>query len=163
MRIIGVDPGFGRVGWGIIEGVGQDWTHLAHGCIGTDSNKEFVERLLQIEGDLRLIIEKYQPDKSAVEELFFNTNTTTAIKVAQARGVLLLTLAHANLSVVELTPLQIKQSITGYGRAEKGQVQKMIQLQLKLKDIPKPDDAADALATALSCGLMSAFLDKSKN
>lgn len=153
-RIIGIDPGFGRVGWGIIEGSRSDWTHIAHGCIDTNSKKPFLERLESIYDELQKIIDTYKPQTSAVEELFFYKNVTTAMKVGQARGVILLTLRQAGLPVYEYTPLEIKQTTTGYGRADKQQMQRMIQMQLHLKNIPKPDDAADGLATALTCGLI---------
>ncbi len=162
VRVIGIDPGYGRVGWGIIEGASQNWKHVAHGCIETKPNAPLVPRLAQIARELQIIVDKYKPDCSAVEELFFYKNVTTAIQVAQARGVILLILHNSKLPVDEFTPLQIKQAVTGYGKADKKQVQKMIQFMLELKEIPKPDDAADALAVALSCGASLMFKAKTK-
>lgn len=151
-RILGIDPGFGRIGFGIIEGSGRDWKPVAHGCIETSSKKGFIERLEDVHTVLKYIIKKYHPTHSAVEELFFYKNVKTAIDVGQARGVILLTLREAGLPISEYTPLQIKQSITGYGRAEKGQLQRMVRMMLGIKKAITPDDAADALAIALTCG-----------
>ncbi len=122
---------------------------LDYGVIKTGQEDEFIQRLKYLSKDLKSIIKKYQPDLVAVEELFFFKNVKTALKVGQARGVILLTAVEAGKEVVEFTPLQIKQAITGYGRAEKGQMQQMVKALLNLKQIPKPDDAADALATAI--------------
>ncbi|MFA7314404.1 MAG: crossover junction endodeoxyribonuclease RuvC [Candidatus Magasanikbacteria bacterium] len=150
-RILGIDPGFGRIGWGVIENKQGKWVGVAYGCIETDKKKDFVSRLEEISLNLTEIIKKYKPEFSAVEELFFYTNVTTAIKVGQARGVILLTLKQQNVIVYEFTPLQVKQSITGYGRAEKGQLQRMVKMMLGVKKPITPDDAADALAVALTC------------
>lgn len=162
VRIIGIDPGYGRVGWGIIDGASQEWKHVAHGCIETKPNAALVPRLSQIAKELDKIIKKYEPDCSAVEDLFFYRNVTTAIQVGQARGVILLTLHNSKLPIEEFTPLQVKQAVTGYGKADKKQVQKMVQFMLKLKEIPKPDDAADALAVSLACGASLMFKAKTK-
>ncbi len=151
--ILGIDPGFGRVGWGVVEYSGGDIKHLAHGCIETNTKDSFVDRLVEIQKDLETIINKYQPEIAGVEDLFFYKNVTTAIKVSQARGVILLSLVNAGVAVEEFTPLQIKQSLTGYGRAEKGQIQKMVQMELGLAKKPSPDDAADALAVAITCAV----------
>lgn len=151
-RILGIDPGFGRIGFGVVEGSGRDWKPVAHGCIETSSKKSFIERLEDLHTDLNYVIKKYHPTHSAVEELFFYKNVKTAIDVGQARGVILLTLREAGLPVFEYTPLQVKQSITGYGRAEKGQLQRMVKMMLGIKKAITPDDAADALAVALTCG-----------
>lgn len=150
-RILGIDPGYGRVGWGVVEKKGGDWVHVAHGCIETGAKDPFVDRLRELHLELDKIINSFKPNCSAVEELFFFKNQKTAIKVGEARGVILLTLVQAGLKTYEFTPLQIKQALTGYGRAEKGQMQKMVQVSLKLKDKPRPDDAADALAVAITC------------
>ena len=150
-RILGIDPGFGRVGFGIIDCVGDTYTAVAYGCIETSTKRTFVERLEDISDELIQIIRKYKPQCAGVEELFFYKNVTTAIKVAQARGVILLTLRKARLQVHEYTPLQVKQSITGYGRADKTQLETMVKMLLKLKKKITPDDAADALAIALTC------------
>lgn len=150
IRILGIDPGFGRVGWGMIEKRGADWRAVACGCIETDVKKHFNERLKDVNTYINKVIEKYQPSRAAVEDLFFYKNAKTAIKVGQARGVILLTLQLAGLPIDEFTPLQVKQSITGYGRAEKGQIQTIVQYHLKMKKKIKQDDAADALAIALT-------------
>jgi len=150
IRILGIDPGFGRVGWGVIEKKGSSWKHIAHGCIETSTKKDFLDRLEDIYKELKLVIKEFEPDFSGVEELFFVKNVTTGIKVAQARGVILLTLRQAGLPVVEMTPLAVKQSVVGYGRAEKRQVQEMLKMVLNMKTKPKQDDAADALAVAFA-------------
>ena len=155
LRILGIDPGFGRIGFGIIEKRQNDFQALSYGCIETSAQDPFIDRLEELHRVLCSIIKKYKPDRAAVEELFFYKNAKTAIKVGQARGVILLTLRQAGLTVDEFTPLQIKQSVVGYGRAEKFQVQKMLQIILKMKERPTQDDAADALAVAFTC---SSFL-----
>lgn len=152
VRILGIDPGFGRVGFGIIEGNKDLWKPVVYGCIETDPKKSLVERLVDISEELNRIIKKYQPHISAVEELFFAKNVTTAMSVGQARGVILLSLCQAGLPIYEYTPMEVKQAVTGHGGADKQQVQRMVQMLLQLKTIPKPDDAADALAIALTCG-----------
>lgn len=150
--ILGIDPGYGRVGWGVIEKQNGDWIHIAHGCIETGAKDPFIDRLSELYKELDKVIKKYQPICSGVEDLFFFKNAKTAMKVGQARGVILLTLFQAGIEIHEFTPLQVKQSVVGYGRAEKHQVEKMVQITLKLKERPKPDDAADALAIAITCG-----------
>lgn len=152
-RILGIDPGYGRVGWGVIEGNGSKWQYIAHGCIDTDKRCSFAKRLLQIEAELQTVIDRYTPNFSAVEQIFFSKNVTTGIDVSQARGVILLTLAHGKIPIAELTPTQIKQALTGYGNAEKRQVQEMVKRELQMKKLPKQDDAADALAVAITAGL----------
>lgn len=152
-RILGIDPGYGRVGWGVIEGAGSKWHYIAHGCIETDKRFSFPKRLLQIEEELKEVITQYQPTVSAVEQIFFVKNITTGIDVSQARGVILLTLAHYKIPIAELTPTQIKQAITGYGKAEKRQVQEMVKRELKMDSLPTQDDAADALGVAITAGL----------
>lgn len=153
MRILGIDPGFGRIGYGIIEGAGTDWRSVDFGCIETEAKTSFVSRLLEIDAALHHILVTHVPDHAAVEDLFFYKNVTTAIRVSQARGAMLLALAKAGIPVEEYTPLEIKNSIVGYGRAEKSQVQHMIAMQLGLPNKSMQDDAADALAVALTCGL----------
>lgn len=150
--ILGIDPGFGRVGFGVIEKGYGDWEAKVYGCIETSAKKSFVDRLAQIHEELVSLIKKYKPTRMAVEELFFFKNVKTAIEVGQARGVILLTAVENNLPVDEFTPLQVKQAITGYGRAEKDQMQKMVAMLLGLKCKIKSDDAADALAVALCAG-----------
>lgn len=151
--ILGIDPGFGRVGYGIIKkDVKNEWRAVDFGCIETSGKKSFVDRISQIHEELVKIIKKNKPTRMAVEELFFFTNVKTAIEVGQARGVILLTGVENNLSIDEFTPLQVKQAITGYGRAEKDQMQKMVAMVLGIKEKIKSDDAADALAVALCAG-----------
>lgn len=151
--ILGIDPGFGRVGWGVIKKEkGNDWRGVACGCIETPVNEKFVERLAWLHREIIRIIKKYKPTRVAVEDLFFFRNITTAIKVGQARGVLLLAAVENNLPIDEFTPLQIKRAITGYGKAEKGQMQKMVAAILGIKKKIRSDDAADALAAALAAG-----------
>lgn len=149
MKILGLDPGTATTGWSVIIEEKKQPKVEAFGCIETDKVKDSVARLKEIAFDLRKIIKKYQPDEAAIEDIFFFKNLKTAIKVAQARGVLILTCADKNLPVFEYTPLQVKQALTGYGRAEKRQVQIMVKNILKLKELPRPDDAADALAIAI--------------
>lgn len=147
--ILGLDPGTATTGWGVIREERKAPFLVAFGCIETSKNKSTMERLKEIADDLEEILRKYQPDEVAVEDLFFFKNLKTAIKVAQARGVLLLLATRQKCAVYEYTPLQIKQALTGYGRADKMQVQLMVKQILKIKTIPRPDDAADALAVAL--------------
>lgn len=149
MKILGIDPGTATVGWGMIEAVKGRPQVLAYGHIATDKALPLEQRLQEIRTDLTTLIKEYRPDRAAVEELFFFNNQKTAISVAEARGVILLTLADFSLSIAEYTPLQVKQSLTNYGRADKSQMQQMTQKLLGLKTLPKPDDAADALAIAL--------------
>lgn len=149
-RILGIDPGFGRMGYGIIETYGRECQPVTYGCIETAVSTPFVGRLLEIRGAIIELIQKYRPTHAAVEELFFFKNVTTAIQVGQARGVILVTLAEAKLPVQEFTPLEVKQALTNYGRAEKKQVQAMVQMLLRLPAQNLQDDAADALAVALT-------------
>lgn len=150
LRILGIDPGYGRLGFGLIEKAGSELQAIDYGCLETLPNKTFSERLLEIASCLKDIIKQAKPDLVAIEELFFFKNLKTAIKVAQSRGAVLLLAAEAGLPIMELTPLQVKQSLSGYGRADKQQIQKMVQMILKLKEKPCPDDAADALAVAIA-------------
>jgi len=150
MRIIGIDPGIGRTGWGIIEKNRQQISAFKFGCWETKAEEETPERLVQIYSSLSKILEEYHPDELAIEELFFNTNAKTALIVGQARGVVMLAAAQKNIPIAIYTPLQVKMAITGYGRAEKSQVGQMVKILLKLPAIPKPDDTADALAIALT-------------
>ena len=145
--ILGIDPGTTRIGYGVIEKDGPNLRHLGYGCLRVNS----VSRLLSTKEELFKLIKKYKPDKAVVEKLFFAKNVKTAISVSEARGVIMLCLQEKGIPTQELTPLEVKQGISGYGQAEKDQVQKMVKLILKLEDIPKPDDAADALAIAI-CG-----------
>ncbi len=147
--ILGIDPGLAIVGWGVIEFRGARFRTVAYGSLRTPAGIPTEERLRLIDEGMHELIETYSPDAMAVEELFFNTNITTGIRVAEARGVILLAAARAGVSVYEYTPLQVKQSVVGYGRAEKKQVITMVTMLLGLQEPPKPDDTADALAIAI--------------
>lgn len=149
MIILGLDPGTATVGYALVEKKKSNLCVLEYGCILTKPDREPGKRLLIIEKELGKIIKKYKPNESAVEKLFFLKNAKTAIAVSQARGVILLALAKQNLNVFEYTPLQVKMSVTGYGKASKIQVQRMVKGILELREIPRPDDAADALAIAI--------------
>ncbi len=149
MTILGIDPGTAAVGYGIVVGDRDNLKMIDYGCIKTESKTEMPKRLKSIYREINQIIKKFKPDCLAVEDIFFAKNSKTAITVGQARGVILLAGAENNLPVFDYTPLQVKQSTTAYGRADKAQVQKMVQIILKLKEIPKPDDAADGLAIAI--------------
>lgn len=152
MIILGIDPGYAIVGWGILDYNGVNFKTLAYGAINTRAGVDFPIRLAHIYDSLSLIISKYKPDCAAIEKLFFQNNQKTAIDVGQARGVIVLAAQKAGLEVFEYTPLQVKQSVVGYGRAEKNQVMEMTRAILKLKEVPKPDDTADALAIAICHG-----------
>ena len=149
MIILGIDPGYAIVGWGVIEYSGSKFRTLGYGSIQTPAGLPIVDRLEMIYKGMQEIISKYKPEQMAVEELFFNTNTTTAIVVAEARGIILLAARLAGVEIGEYTPLQVKQAVVGYGRAEKKQVISMVTNLLGLKEPPKPDDTADALAVAV--------------
>ena len=150
MLILGLDPGFAMTGYGLVDSVANRLSMVKYGAITTPAGMPFTQRLLAIRNELTDLIREYKPDAAAIEELFFNSNTTTAIKVAQGRGVAVETLAEYGIPVFEYTPLQVKMTVVGYGRAEKKQVQQMVKALLKLDSIPKPDDAADALAIAIA-------------
>ena len=152
MIILGIDPGFATVGWGVIKTERGNATVIDYGVITTPKEERLPTRLAMLETGIKKLIEKFNPDEIALEELFFNTNITTAINVAQARGVILLTCIKECGRLYEYTPLQIKQALTGYGRAEKHQVQIMVRDTLRLEAVPKPDDTADALAAAICHG-----------
>lgn len=149
MRILGIDPGYAIVGYGVVDYISNHFTVVDYGAVTTQAHTDFDLRLQAIYNGLSCLIEKYKPDAMSIEKLFFNTNTKTAIDVAQARGVIVLAAAQGGLDIAEYTPLQVKQSVVGYGRAEKKQVQEMTRLMLNLKAVPKPDDTADALALAI--------------
>ena len=151
MRIFGIDPGTAITGYGVVEKNRGELVHIAHGCITTKKDTKKEKRLLVLEKELLLLLKEYRPDAVAVESLFFFKNLKTALPVSEARGVILLSVARRNLPLYEFTPLQVKMAVVGYGKAEKKQMQKMVQLHLKLESLPKPDDAADALAVALAC------------
>lgn len=165
MIILGIDPGYAIVGWGVIEYKNSKFKTLGYGSVNTPANLSPEDRLLMVYRGISEIIEKYKPDCMAIEELFFNTNTTTAILVAEARGVILLAAKHAGLIISEYTPLQVKQAVVGYGRAEKKQVIVMVTSLLGLTSPPKPDDTADALAIAIchahsGCSRLSEYYNK---
>lgn len=149
MNILGIDPGYGTIGYGIIERERGNLKAIDYGVIQTPTNECLPVRLAMLDDALKKLMQKYKPDAVAVEELFFNTNITTGIKVAEARGVILLCAIRECGNLFEYTPLQVKQALTGMGRAEKRQVQYMVKSLLGLKTEPKPDDAADALAVAV--------------
>lgn len=159
MRILGIDPGIAIVGYSIVECKGNRFRALEYGCITTEAGTLLPDRLKIVYDELIKIIEKYEPTDLAIEELFFNKNVKTAIVVGQARGVEILAARNMGLDIFEYTPLQIKQAVVGYGRAEKHQVQEMVKMLLNLDSIPKPDDAADALAVALCHGNSLKFKD----
>lgn len=149
MRILGIDPGLAIVGYGIIDKTNTGYKIVDYGVIRTPKEDSLPVRLDKIYNSMSALIDQHKPDCVAIEELFFNKNVTTAIAVAEARGVALLCAVHKVHKLYEYTPLQIKQALTGHGRAEKQQVQYMVKAILNLKNIPKPDDAADAIAVAL--------------
>lgn len=149
MKILGIDPGFAIVGFGIIEYEGNHFKTLKYGAVTTEAKEDMFVRFKKIYDALTEIITEAKPDAMAIEELFFNSNQKTAINVAQARGIILLAAMNLGVPIFEYTPLQVKQAVVGYGRADKGQVQQMVKSILKLEKIPKPDDTADALAIAV--------------
>jgi crossover junction endodeoxyribonuclease RuvC len=155
--VLGVDPGTAITGWGVVEGEGDDLRLVACGVINTQAGTPLPQRLAIIYQDLAEVIRRWQPKSAAVEELFFSRNAKTALTVGHGRGVAILALAHANLPIIEYKPLEVKQAVTGHGGADKIQIQQMVKLLLALDDIPRPDDAADALAIAI-CHLHSARL-----
>ena len=162
MRILGIDPGIAIVGFGLIDRQGNRLRPVQYGCIRTEAHTDPSVRLQQIYDSLHQLIDKYKPDAVALEKLFFNRNVTTALTVGQARGVLMLAAVQKGLPIEEYTPLQVKQAIVGYGKAEKRQVQEMVRMLLQLSEVPKPDDVADALAVAI-CHVHSSGLKQKLN
>jgi len=158
--VLGIDPGLATTGYALIRETRPELTIISYGTIKTPAKTDFSTRLKNIHQDLDQIIKKYKPDIIAVENLYFAKNVKTALQVGQARGVILLTAILHKLPLYEFTPLQVKQSVCGYGKADKLQVQKMVKNILKMDKIPKPDDAADALAVALSCIQAKTYLNK---
>lgn len=152
MRILGIDPGYAIVGFGILEYSGTKFETVGFGAITTDAGTPFDERLKIIFDDMNCVLEKYKPEYMSIEKLYFNTNQKTGIDVAQARGVILLAATLKGIPIYEYTPLQVKQSVVGYGKAEKKQVMEMTRRILGLERVPKPDDTADALAIAICHG-----------
>ncbi|MDO4793724.1 MAG: crossover junction endodeoxyribonuclease RuvC [Filifactor alocis] len=150
MIVLGIDPGYAIVGYGVLNYDGNHFAVVDYGSIQTSAGQEFIDRIEKIHRGVSLLLEKYKVDEVAIEELFFSKNTKTAIDVAQARGVILLAARQYGAGVYEYTPMQVKQGICGYGGAPKEQVQGIVKTILNLKEIPKPDDTADALAIAVS-------------
>jgi crossover junction endodeoxyribonuclease RuvC len=160
MLALGIDPGTATTGFGLVRMLPSgEYELVSYGTVLTEAGQPMPERLSELFHKLGEVIQLHQPDTSAVEQLFFQTNVKTAISVGQARGVAILALAEAHLPVGEYTPLQVKQAVTGYGKADKRQVQEMVRVLLKMEDLPKPDDAADALAVAI-CHLQSSRLER---
>lgn len=149
MRILGIDPGLAIVGWGVLEYNGNRFRTLGYGSVQTPSTMSTEQRLVEIYRGIGELIDTYAPDCMSIEEIFFNTNQTTGIRVSEARGVILLAAAQKGINIFEYTPLQVKQAVVGYGRAEKKQVISMVTMLLGLEKPPKPDDTADALALAI--------------
>ena len=160
MKILGIDPGYGIVGYGIVDFNDGKYTAIDYGVISTPKDEGIAVRLKMLYDSMEQLIEKYSPDEIAIEELFFVKNVTTGMKVSQARGVILLAGIQFCGKLFEYTPLQVKQALTGYGRAEKSQVQTMVQRFLSLERIPRPDDAADALAVAITHALTCSVLQR---
>ena len=158
MRVLGVDPGTARMGWGVVEG-NEELRLIAYGTLTTPAGRPLAGRLHTLYMALRDLISIHKPDTAAMEELFFARNVRTALAVGQARGAALVALAAAGLPVHEYSPLEVKMAVTGYGAAEKAQVQEMVRALLSLAEIPRPDDAADALAVAI-CHLHSARIQE---
>jgi crossover junction endodeoxyribonuclease RuvC len=156
-RVLGIDPGTAIVGWGMVEGEGQDLRLLEYGVIRTPAHMPLSERLLLIYDGIRELLDTFQPHGVGVEQLFFARNVTTALPVAHARGVILLALQQAGIPLREFTPMEIKQAVTGYGKADKQQMQQMVRLLLGLESIPRPDDAADAVAVAICYHHVAAY------
>jgi crossover junction endodeoxyribonuclease RuvC len=149
LRVLGIDPGTAITGYGIVEGEGDSLTLVTYGAITTPANQPLPQRLQQIYRQLQALIAEWHPESAAVEELFFSKNARTALVVGHARGVALLAITDADLPIQEYKPAEVKQAVAGYGGAPKDQVQGMVQLLLGMEDIPRPDDAADALAVAI--------------
>ncbi len=152
MRILGIDPGYGIVGWGVLDYDNVRFSVVKYGAIRTDKDDKFDLRLREIFEDMNIVLDKFRPDCLSIEKLYFNTNITTGIAVAEARGVIRLAAALRDIPIYEYTPLQVKVAVTGYGRAEKHQMQEMTRNILRLPAVPKPDDTADALAIAITHG-----------
>ena len=150
MRVLGIDPGYAIVGWGVVEYIGNRFAPIGYGAVITEKDTPFEQRLIEIYEGVLDICKRYQPEAISIEKLYYQHNQTTVIGVAEARGVILLAAAQAGLPIYEYTPMQVKQAVTGYGKAVKKQVQEMTRILLHLPAIPKPDDTADALAMAIT-------------
>lgn len=160
MLILGIDPGIAILGYGLVRYEANKFTVVDYGAITTNAGTQMSNRLMRLYEGLIEIIDKYKPDAFAVEELFFNKNIKTALTVGHARGVAVLSGVKSGLPIYEYTPLQVKQAVVGYGRADKSQVQQMVKILLNLREIPKPDDVADALAVAICHGHSSNFSEQ---
>jgi crossover junction endodeoxyribonuclease RuvC len=160
MKILGIDPGYAILGYGIVEMRGNRFSLCDYGAITTVADAALPDRLKFLYAALTDVIARHDPDVASVEELFFNSNAKTALLVGQARGAAVLACVNSGLGIFEYTPLQIKQGLTGYGRADKAQMQAMVKTILHLDETPKPDDAADALAAAICHGHSSSYLEK---
>lgn len=158
LKILGIDPGYAIVGYGVLEYDGYRFGTLGYGAVTTEAGADFSLRLTDIYNDMNTVLDTFKPDAMSIEKLFFNTNLKTGIDVAQARGVIVLSAARRGIPVFEYTPLQVKQSVVGYGKAEKKQVMEMTRTILGLASVPKPDDTADALALAICHGHCSSAL-----
>jgi crossover junction endodeoxyribonuclease RuvC len=159
VRILGIDPGTAKLGYAVVAVDGEP-VALDYGIVETSSATDMARRLLEVHDSLRALIAEFKPEVMAVEQLFFARNVTTALAVGQARGVAMLAAAQSGMAVVEYTPAQVKQAVAGYGKADKHQIQQMVQVLLALDHPPTPDDAADALAIALCHAQSHAFLDR---
>ena len=160
MRILGIDPGFAITGYSIIDYIGNKFHLIDSGAVTTKAGEPFPERLSKLYTDINLIIDEYKPDAISVEELFFNNNVKTAINVAQARGIILVAGCQKSIATYEYTPLQVKQAVVGYGRADKIQVQKMVKTILKVEKLPKLDDITDSMAIAICHAHSAKFAQK---
>lgn len=158
MRVLGIDPGFGRMGWAVVEGNRSKQVLVDVGCLKTSPDDSLSERLIEIYDHMEDLIKKHEPEAVAVEDIFYFKNAKTVIDVSQARGVILLAIVKNKLPYFGYTPLQVKNTVAGYGKAEKKQVQMMVKSQLRLNSVPKPDDAADACAVALTHFFMNPSL-----
>ena len=150
MRVLGIDPGYAIVGWGVVEYISNRFAPIGYGAVITEKDTPFEQRLIEIYESVFDICKRYQPEALSIEKLYYQHNQTTVIGVAEARGVILLAAAQCGVPIYEYTPMQVKQAITGYGKAVKKQVQEMTRVLLHLPAVPKPDDTADALAMAIT-------------
>ena len=150
MRVLGIDPGYAIVGWGVVEYVGNRFAPVGFGAVITEKDTPFEQRLVEIYDGILDVCRRYKPEAISIEKLYYQHNQTTVIGVAEARGVILLAAAQCGVPIYEYTPMQVKQAITGYGKAVKKQMQEMTRILLHLEKIPKPDDTADALAMAIT-------------
>ena len=162
MRILGIDPGYAILGYGVIEKTGNHFQAIHYGAVTTHKDTPMPQRLEHLYDELREIIGEYRPEVASIEQLYFNNNAKTAIQVGQARGVAILACVKAGIEIAEYTPLQIKQALVGYGRADKKQVQFMVKTMLNLAEVPKPDDTADALAAVICHGHSADTRDRMK-